>query len=79
MKDHLFKIANTESEPSISEQSRAEDLFGMFPTTTVAPTAPPKGTLDQIQFVTDSLTAPSTYKLYFYSDQLNVWKSVTLT
>lgn len=77
--EHLFKGPLEIKPPSFNDQVRAEDLFGAFQTVVTVPTAPPKGTLDQIQFYTDSLTAPSVFRLYIFSTDLNAWHYVALT
>lgn len=74
-----LKFPDPIPDPLFPDQPRAEKLFGLFQTVVTAPTQPPKNYLDQIQLLTDSLTSPTTYTLYFYSAELNVWKSVALT
>lgn len=67
------------STPEVQQPKQISDLFGMYKTVTTVPTLEPKRLIDQIQFYTDSLTAPTTYKLYMWSTNLRVWKSITLT
>jgi hypothetical protein len=67
------------SDVSLQERTFGDQIFGNFKTIIAVPTLPPKNYLAQIVFYTDSLTAPSVYKLYFYSPSLHVWKSVTLS
>ncbi len=74
----VYKFPEQIPPPVPVPQKRAEDIFGKFRTAAVVPTQPPKTWQDQIVFVTDSLTTPTTYTLYFYSFELNVWKSIAL-
>lgn len=55
------------------------NIFHLIETVTAVPTGVPTKLYDQVKLYTDSLTAPSVYKVYFYITGLNVWKSVALT
>lgn len=72
--DKIKKIDDTVEPPFV-----AQEVFGMFETVTTVPTKTPKNLVNQIVFYTDSLSAPSVYRLYIYSTKLNVWKYVALS
>lgn len=54
-------------------------LLGMIEIVTTAPTLTPNNFYGQFKLYTDSLSAPSVYKLYVFMPQIKVWKSVALT
>jgi hypothetical protein len=74
-----FEIPAPLPAPDPAKPQQVRDLFGMFATVTTAPSAEPKRAIDQIVFYTDSISSPTTYKIYMWSTNLRVWKSATLS
>lgn len=64
-----------EQDLQVPEIKEARDLFGMFRTSSTAPTGSPKNFLDQIVFYSNS----TTYRIYIFDTTNNVWRYSTLT
>jgi len=55
------------------------NILGGLSTVTVIPTTAPKKYADSIVIYLDSLTSPTTKRLYVFSREGNLWNYVTLT
>lgn len=56
-----------------------EDLTGYIKTVTAIPSYKPRNINQQMRIYVNSLTAPTTKRLYIYSFEAKIWNYITLT
>lgn len=66
---------SSETDIKLNQPMYLSELFGMFQTVSVAPTAAPARLINQIQIYTNG----ATYRLYWWDNTNNVWHYVTAT
>jgi len=85
MEDLKLQIAQLQAQ--VAELNRKvgffkidiKDIDGYIETVTSVPTGTPSNVWRQMKFYVDSLSSPSTKRLYIYSNKLNSWSYVALT
>lgn len=65
------------AKPLPSKPFSILNLEDFIETVEVAPTAVPKSFYESIKLVVDDLTTPTTYHLYIFSRELNIWLKFT--
>jgi hypothetical protein len=74
-KNQPVKIEYTSEEINKPEDKKFGDIFGMFRVSSTAPTGKPVKASDQIVIYTNS----TTYRLYWYDQNANVWHYISAT
>lgn len=67
------------SKPLPSKPQHILNLEGFIQTVTSIPTEPPQTFYDSVKIYTDSISSPTTRRLYIYSVELGDWLYVALS
>ena len=68
-----------ESEKKLENTVFFENVIGYIKTVTTIPTYTPKNINQAIRIYMDSVSSPTTKRLYIYSFEAKIWNYITLT
>ena len=68
----------SQPEISLNEPVQLSDILGMIETITYIPSATPRNFQEQFKLQVDSLTSPTTFRLFIYFTKVKLWKSIDI-